>query len=180
MYFTIVFIILLNRFVDEAKHYLKYKEANVKVCCVIGFPLGATTTNLKLKEAQEAISHGADELDMVINVSALKNGELQYIENEIQTVAKYCHEHKVILKVIVETCCLTKAEIKKAVRCAGEAGADYVKTSTGFLRGGAEKNDVKLMKNEAKRYNMKVKASGGIRSLDDANIMLDAGAYLFF
>lgn len=160
----------------EAKHFLQYKESDVKICCVIGFPLGVTTPEIKLQEAKMAIRDGADELDMVINVAALKENDMKYLSEEIIPIVVESHKNNVLVKVIIETCLLNRKEIKKIVRLCGDIGVDYVKTSTGFQKEGANATDVKLMSQEAEKYNMKVKASGGIRSLDNATEMLDAGA----
>lgn len=123
-----------------------------------------------------AIKDGADELDMVINVAALKENDLKCLHDEIAPIVIESHRHNVLVKVIIETCLLNRKEIRKVVRLCGDIGVDFVKTSTGFQKEGANANDVKIMYEEAQKYNMKVKASGGIRSLDNATEMLDAGA----
>jgi deoxyribose-phosphate aldolase len=145
----------------------------VKVTSVIGFPLGASITKVKALEATEAINHGADEIDMVLNISALKNKKFDYVLNDIKAVKEACGEH--VLKVIIETCLLDDEEKIKACKLAKEAGADFVKTSTGFSTGGATVEDVKLMR-QTVGDQMVVKASGGIRSKEKAYKMIDAGA----
>lgn len=149
------------------------KDTNVLVCTVIGFPLGQNTTNVKVFETHDAILNGADEIDMVINVAALKEGLYDYVLNEIKEIKAACG--KKTLKVIIETCYLTKEEIVKACELSKEAGADFVKTSTGFGTGGAKEEDVRLMK-ETVGEKLEVKASGGVSNLEDAKKMVDAGA----
>ncbi|MBO7605762.1 MAG: deoxyribose-phosphate aldolase [Elusimicrobiaceae bacterium] len=147
------------------------KGTGVKVCTVIGFPLGANTSEIKAAEAALAIKQGADEVDMVINIGALKEGNTDYVYQDISTVRK-ASEGK-ILKVIIETSYLTDEEKKIACKISAKAGADFVKTSTGFSDAGATAEDVKLMK-EASGIN--VKASGGVRTKEDALNMINAGA----
>jgi len=150
------------------------KGSPVKVCAVVGFPLGAMDSSAKGFEAAAAIAAGASEIDMVINIGALKDGDHDFVENDIKTVRKSCGKG-IILKTIIETCLLTDEEKKAACRIALKAGADFVKTSTGFSTGGATEDDVRLMKNEV-GDKAKVKASGGVRSYDDAVKMINAGA----
>lgn len=138
------------------------KDTGVKVCTVIGFPLGANTLETKVFETKNALDNGADEIDMVINIGYMKSKKFDEVENEIAELAKICHDKDAILKVILENCLLTKDEIKKACQLADKAGADFVKTSTGFSTSGADAEDVKLMK-ESVSDRVKVKASGGIR-----------------
>ncbi len=147
----------------------------VKVGTVIGFPLGATTGTAKMAESVDAIRLGAHELDMVINVGALKSGERVLVQSEIKTLADICHRHNAILKVIIETALLTTDEKILACSLAQEAGADFVKTSTGFSSAGATVADVQLMRGVV-GAKMGVKAAGGIRTLEDAIAMIDAGA----
>lgn len=147
--------------------------SDVLVCTTIGFPLGMTTTNTKVFEAKEAIENGAQEIDMVINVGALKDKKYDYVLNEIKAVKEAIGDH--VLKVIIETCLLTKEEIVKASELVVEAKADFVKTSTGFSTGGATVEDVKLMK-ETVQDKIEVKAAGGVRSIEDLHAMVDAGA----
>lgn len=150
------------------------KGAGVKVCTVIGFPLGATTTETKVFEALQAIRSGAEEIDMVINISALKSGSFQAVEQEIQALAAAA-EGSAKLKVIIETCLLTEEEKIRACQIAKRAGADFVKTSTGFSTGGASTEDVALMRKTV-GPEMGVKASGGIRDYATACAMIKAGA----
>jgi len=149
------------------------KGSEVKVCTVIGFPLGANSTEVKAFEAAKAVEDGADEIDMVINVGELKAGNLKYVENEIREVVRA--SQNAVVKVIIETCFLDDNEKVIACRLAQNAGAGFVKTSTGFGTGGAEVADVRLMR-QTVGNSMGVKASGGIRSLDDALKMIEAGA----
>ncbi len=149
------------------------KGSPVKVTTVIGFPLGATTSTAKAIETRDAIAAGADEIDMVINVGALKSGNYQLVLDDIKAVREASQGH--ILKVIIETALLTDEEKVKACELAKQAGADFVKTSTGFSTGGATVEDVKLMKSVV-GPSMGVKASGGIRTLEDAEAMKKAGA----
>lgn len=148
-------------------------DSEVKVCTVIGFPLGASTTRTKVFETKDALKNGADEIDMVINVSALKDKNYDFVKNEIASIKKVCKKH--ILKVILETCLLTDEEIVAACKLAKEAKADFVKTSTGFSKGGATVEAVKLMR-ETVKDSMGVKASGGIKTHEDLIKMIDAGA----
>jgi len=149
------------------------KGSGVKVCTVIGFPLGANSTGVKAFETEKAVADGADEIDMVINVGELKAGNLEYVENEIREVVRA--SQNALVKVIIETCFLDDNEKVTACRLAQNAGANFVKTSTGFGTGGAEVADVRLMRQTVGNI-MGVKASGGIRSLDDALKMIEAGA----
>jgi deoxyribose-phosphate aldolase len=149
------------------------KNSDVKVCTVIGFPLGATTTEVKKFEAKNALENGADELDMVINIGALKSAEFDRVLQDITGVVKVAKGNTV--KVIIETCYLTEEEKVKACQLAKEAGAQFVKTSTGFGPGGATLEDVKLMRKTV-GTDMGVKAAGGIRTNEDALRMIQAGA----
>lgn len=160
--------------VASAKKYLK--DTDVKVVTVVGFPLGANVSEVKAFEAQRAVQDGADEIDMVINVSKLKDKDYDYIKQDIETVKAAC-EGK-ILKVILETDLLTKEEIKKACELCVEAKADFVKTSTGFVKNGvgAKVEDVTLMAETVKPYGLGVKASGGIRDKEKAIALIEAGA----
>jgi len=161
--------------VKLAKDYLREKGADVKVASVIGFPLGATPTEVKVFEAKNALDDGADELDMVINIGALKDGDYEYVKNDIAEVVKVAHKRGTKVKVIIETCYLTDEEKVKACELAKEAGADFVKTSTGFGTGGATVEDVKLMR-KVVGPDMGVKAAGGIRTYEQALAMIEAGA----
>lgn len=147
---------------------------DVKVCTVVGFPLGAASANAKAAEAADAVKNGADEIDMVINIGMLKSGMMEAVEDDIKEVRNAAKGK--ILKVIIETCLLSDDEKKAACRAAADAGADFVKTSTGFSTGGATVHDVALMKEAVSARGLKVKASGGIRNYKDAKAMIDAGA----
>ncbi len=149
------------------------KDTNVKVCTVIGFPLGQMSTKAKALETQCAVEDGADEIDMVLNVAALKDGDYDVVSEDIKAVKKACNG--ALLKVILETCLLTKEEIVKACELSVEAGADFVKTSTGFSTGGATAEDIALMRKTV-GPNVGVKASGGIRDAKTAIAMVEAGA----
>lgn len=151
----------------------KLKNSEVKICTVIGFPLGANSTETKIAEVKQAIKDGADELDMVINIGALKSKKYDFVLEDIKAVVKNSEDKCV--KVILETCLLTDDEKIKACELSKEAGADFVKTSTGFSTGGATVSDVKLMKKTVGET-MKVKASGGIHSYNEAVGMIEAGA----
>lgn len=145
----------------------------VKVCTVVGFPLGAMTTRAKAFEARQAVADGADEIDMVINIGQLKNHDDSLVQDDIAAVKLACRGH--LLKVIIECCLLSKEEKVRACRLAVSAGADYVKTSTGFSTGGATVDDVTLMRRTV-GPNIGVKASGGIHSYPQAKAMIGAGA----
>ena len=163
--------------VSFARQYLNDTNAKeVKVVTVIGFPLGQTTTELKILETIDAIKNGADEIDMVINGGKLKDGEYDYITDEIAKIKFACQGHN--LKVILETDLLTPDEIKTACELCIKGGADFVKTSTGFVKNGvgAKAEDVKLMYETVKDAGLKVKASGGIRDKETALKMIEAGA----
>ena len=149
------------------------KGSSVKVCTVIGFPLGMNLTRTKVDEAKLCIAQGATEIDMVINVGMLKAGHDDYVREEIKLLKEVAG--KLVLKVIIETCLLTDEEKVRACRLAKEAGADFVKTSTGFSTGGATAHDVKLMR-ETVGPEMGVKASGGVRTHEDLLAMVEAGA----
>ncbi len=147
--------------------------SDVKICSVVGFPLGAMSTRAKALEAKIAVMDGADEIDMVINVGALKDRDYSVVLEDIKAVKEACGEK--ILKVIIETCLLTDDEKVKACELAKEAGADFVKTSTGFSAAGAKVEDVRLMR-ETVGPDMGVKASGGIHDKEFAKELVDAGA----
>jgi deoxyribose-phosphate aldolase len=149
--------------------------STVKVCTVIGFPLGANQIATKLFEAELALSHGAQELDMVQNIGALRSRQFDLVRREIADLVALCHAGGAILKVILETCLLTEDEKITACRIAAEAHADFVKTSTGFSAGGATAEDVRLMRRTVGE-SMGVKASGGIRTLEAVRAMVAAGA----
>lgn len=148
--------------------------SSVKVCTVIGFPLGVTTTAVKAFETEQTIKEGATEVDMVINVGKLKERDLEYVKNDIKAVVEAA-KGKALTKVIIETCLLTDEEKIIACQLSKEAGADFVKTSTGFSTGGATAADIKLMRDTV-GPEMGVKASGGVRSREDALTMIENGA----
>lgn len=161
-------------YVKLAKENLK--DSDVKVVTVVGFPLGANRSDVKAFETAKAVEDGADEIDMVINVSAIKNKDYDFVLDDIKTVKVACQDKP--LKVILETDLLEKAEIKKACELCVEARADFVKTSTGFVKNGvgAKVEDVKLMYETVSPFGLKVKASGGIRDKEAALKMIEAGA----
>lgn len=179
----------IDRIIEEAKTYhfksvcvnpthVEYaaqqlEGSDVLVCTVIGFPLGASTTETKAFETRDAIAKGADEIDMVINIGALKDGRDDDVQRDIEAVVEAAQGYTV--KVIIETVLLTDEEKVKASELSKAAGAHFVKTSTGFAGGGATPEDVKLMKDTVGDA-LEVKASGGVRNLDDFKAMLDAGA----
>lgn len=148
--------------------------SEVKTCCVIGFPLGACTSEAKAAETTDSIEKGANEVDMVINVGRAKAGEWDCVKSDIEAVVKAA-AGKALVKVIIETCLLTDEEKIKACQAAKEAGADFVKTSTGFSTGGAKVEDIRLMR-ETVGPDMGVKASGGVRDFEKAQAMIEAGA----
>ncbi|WP_145467598.1 deoxyribose-phosphate aldolase [Staphylococcus pettenkoferi] len=151
----------------------KLGDSDVLICTVIGFPLGATSTETKVFETEDAIKNGAQEIDMVLNIGALKEQDYERVEADISAVVQAAN-HKTV-KVIIETCLLTDEEKVKACELSQSAGADFVKTSTGFAGGGATTHDVQLMK-ETVGQAMEVKSSGGVRTADDFLQMLEAGA----
>ena len=151
------------------------RGSEVKVCTVAGFPLGATSTSAKVAETLAAIRDGAREIDMVINIGALRDGDRSAVKSDIQAVVAASHAHSAIVKVIIETALLDEAGKVLACRLAQDAGAEFVKTSTGFSNSGATVDDVALMRRTVGR-SMGVKASGGIRTFDDLKAMVAAGA----
>lgn len=148
------------------------RKTDVLVCTVIGFPLGANSKETKVYETTDALKKGANEIDMVINIAHVKDGHFDLIEAEVRAIKDVCQNH--VLKVILETCYLEADELDQAAQAAINAGADFIKTSTGFGTGGATTSDVKKMKAIAKDKG--VKASGGVRSLEDLQRMVEAGA----
>ena len=160
--------------VKMAKEYLK--ETNVKIVTVVGFPLGSCLSEVKAFESTKAIEDGADEVDMVINIQAMKDKNYDYIQKDIETVKKACGN--IPLKVIIETDLLTKEEIIKACELIIKAGADFAKTSTGFVKNGvgAKVEDIALMFETLKGSNVKIKASGGIKDREKAIALIEAGA----
>ncbi|MBT9164185.1 MAG: Deoxyribose-phosphate aldolase 1 [candidate division WS2 bacterium] len=150
------------------------KGSQVKVCSVVGFPLGANLLETKVSETEALIKAGCDEIDMVINIGFLKDKNISYLKNEIKNVRNVSPGH--ILKVIIETCYLNREEMREIVNILREEGVDFVKTSTGFGPGGATIDDIKFLLSIASPH-LKVKASGGVRSLDDALIYIKAGVH---
>jgi deoxyribose-phosphate aldolase len=159
--------------VKTAAEFLR--GSGVPVCTVIGFPLGATLSDVKAYEARRSIFNGAREVDMVINVGALKSGDDCSVEDDIRAVVQAAHENGVLCKVIIETALLTDEEKVRACLAAKNAGADFVKTSTGFSKGGATVDDIALMRRTVGSA-LGVKASGGVKGIDDARAMFEAGA----
>lgn len=159
--------------VKKASEFLR--GSNVPVCTVIGFPLGATIADVKAYETRRAIFDGAREVDMVINVGALKSGDDCTVEDDIRAVVEAAHENNILCKVIIETALLTDEEKVRACLASKNAGADFVKTSTGFAKGGATVADIALMRRVVGR-DLGVKASGGVKGIEDAKAMVEAGA----
>ena len=149
------------------------EDSNVNVCTVIGFPLGQNTTSTKAYEAIEAINNGADEIDMVINIAALKNEDYDYVKEEIEEIRDSIDGK--VLKVIIETCYLTQKEITKMTEICNKTFVNFIKTSTGFGSRGASLDDLKII-NESKNEILEIKASGGIKTLEDAEKFIEAGA----
>ncbi|MDE6477376.1 MAG: deoxyribose-phosphate aldolase [Mycoplasmoidaceae bacterium] len=147
--------------------------SNVKVCTVIGFPLGSMTTEAKVFETKDAIAKGADEIDMVLNISQLKAKNFDYVVDEINKIKAECPNN--VLKVIIETCLLSEEDKINACKCVSQSNADFIKTSTGFSTGGATVADVKLLRQHTSS-NKKVKAAGGVRTHQDLVDMVNAGA----
>jgi len=152
------------------------RGSSVKVCAVVGFPLGAAPPEIKALEARRAIREGAKEIDMVINVGLVKSGDWDAVTRDIRTVGESCKDGGALLKVILETCLLTKDEIARACEASMKARADYVKTSTGFNKGGATAEDIALMARTVAPKRLGVKASGGVRTYADAMLMIRNGA----
>ena len=165
-------VCILPDYVKFAKQQLE--GSSVKVCTVIGFPLGENTTATKVFETKNAIKCGAEEIDMVINPSWAKANQWKKVEKEICAIKKACGD--VLLKVIIESCLLSDKQIEKACVASVNAKAEFVKTSTGFSTGGATVNAVSIMAKTVHPHGLKVKASGGIRSYEDAVAMIEAGA----
>ena len=160
-------------YVRQAAEHLR--GSGVRVCAVVGFPLGFSTGSVKLAEARKAVEDGADEIDMVMNLGAFKSGDYSLVSREIENVAMYCRDARKVLKVIIECCFLTDDEKVNAGRLTERSGADYVKTSTGFGTGGATVEDVSLLKRSLVGT-AKIKAAGGIGTLEKALAMISAGA----
>jgi len=161
-------------FVKQAAEYIKgHPDGKVAVCTVIGFPNGYSTTAVKVFETKEAIREGADEIDMVVNLGWVREGRFDLVEEEIRTLKEACGDH--ILKVIIETCLLTDEEKAALCGCVTRAGADYIKTSTGFSKAGATFDDIRLFARHIGE-GVKMKAAGGISSIEDAEEFLRLGA----
>lgn len=160
-------------YVSLARTHLR--GSDIRVSAVAGFPLGAMASAAKLAETRDSIDNGASEIDVVINIGALKDQRYNYILSELSALAELCHSRNARLKVITETCLLTENEITEACRLVMKSGADFIKTSTGFSIGGAEIRDVRLMKKIIGNKIM-IKASGGISTLETAEAMIEAGA----
>ena len=160
-------------YVRAAYDYIRDKETKLKICTVIGFPNGYSTTKVKVFETEDAVLNGTDEIDMVVNIGWVKEKKFDNIIEEIKAVKEACHGR--ILKVIVETCLLTQEEKLQMCKAVTKSGADYIKTSTGFSTAGAQPQDVALFKANVGK-NVKIKAAGGISSLEDADLMLKLGA----
>ncbi len=148
-------------------------DSDVLVCTVIGFPLGANTSSVKAFETKDAIKNGADEIDMVVNIGAIKDQNYELVKKDIESVVDSSSDK--LVKVIIETCLLTDQEKRKLCQIVIEAGADFIKTSTGFSTGGATKEDISLFKEEVEDK-IGIKASGGVRNIEDADIMIECGA----
>lgn len=164
--------VCVNPYYVSLTHEL-LKGTNINVCTVIGFPLGQNTTSTKAYEAIEAINNGADEIDMVINIAALKNGDYDYVKEEIEEIRDSIDGK--VLKVIIETCYLTDNEISKMTEICNDTFANYIKTSTGFGLRGASIDDLKII-NKSKNEILEIKASGGIKNYEDANKFIEEGA----
>ena len=158
-------------YVEQAK---KYVNGKIKICTVIGFPNGYNTTEVKVYETLQAIENGADEIDMVINIGLLKDKKYDCIEEEIKSIKSVCGDK--ILKVIIETCLLDDDEKVEMCKIVKNAGADYIKTSTGFSNSGATFEDVKLFKDNLVKSSVKIKAAGGIKDFEDAKKFIELGA----
>ncbi|MCH3921718.1 deoxyribose-phosphate aldolase [Limosilactobacillus sp.] len=159
-----------------AKTHQALEGTDVVTATVIGFPLGATTTAAKVFETEQAIKDGVDEVDMVMNIGEMKGGHFDKVEDDIKAIVKVGHDNGKIVKVIIETALLTDDEITKASKIVADAGADFVKTSTGFSTRGAAVHDVELMSAAVAGTNTQVKASGGIHTPEEAEAMVKAGA----
>lgn len=151
------------------------KGSGVHVCSVVGFPFGTHTTSTKVFETREAIENGADEIDMVINVGKLLEGDEAFVENEVRALAQVCHEKGRILKVIIETCYLKEEHIAAMCRIVRETGADFIKTSTGYGSRGASVEDIELFKKYLGDAPVRIKASGGVRTAQEAKTYIDLG-----
>lgn len=183
----------IDKLIDEAKQFgfgaicinsswIKYakeklKGTDIKIVTVVGFPLGACITQTKVQEAKLSIEHGADEVDMVINIGRFKDGQYDFILNEIKKIKETIGNK--VLKVIIETALLKDWEIEKATEIVLSSGADFIKTSTGFSYRGADKKDIEIFKKVIGDKNLKIKAAGGIKSMDDIKMYVDMGVERF-
>lgn len=173
MKFKVASICIPPSYVKKAKEYIKSKESNLKVCTVIGFPNGYNTSEVKCFETKNVIENGADEIDMVINLGWVKENKYDLILQEIMKIKQICNDK--VLKVIIETCFLTDEEKIKLCEVVSNSGADYIKTSTGFGSKGATAEDIIIL-NENISKNLKIKAAGGISSIEDAEKYIELGA----
>lgn len=169
--YSVASVCIAPCYVEKAKKYVGDK---LKICTVIGFPNGYSTTAVKVYETLKAIEDGSDEIDMVINIGYLKDKRYSDIENEIKSIKNVCGDK--VLKVIIETCLLTDDEKIKMCEIVDKSGADYIKTSTGFSTSGATFEDVKIFKENLKGSNLKIKAAGGVKSFEDAEEFIRLGA----
>ena len=167
--------VMVNPYWVEKVHKA-LEGTDVVTACVIGFPLGANTTKIKVAESEDAIDHGVDEIDMVMNIGEMKSGHEDKVAADIQAVVDAGHKAGKVIKVILETCLLTDEEITKASKITAQAGADFVKTSTGFSKEGATVHAVEVMAASVKGTDTAVTASGGIHSKEEAEAMVNAGA----
>jgi len=159
-------------YVELAKNNLY--DTNINICAVIGFPLGANATSIKIFEATNAVHDGANELDMVINIGAVKSGDWFFVKKDIRSVIRSV-AGRALVKVIIETCLLTQEEKIKVCKCAVDSGADFIKTSTGYSIAGAVSEDIKLIRKIVKNK-CKIKAAGGIKHIEEAIVMINSGA----
>jgi deoxyribose-phosphate aldolase len=166
-------ICILPGWISFVKYYLQNLNKNIKICSVIGFPLGNTFTQIKIKEAEEAIDYGVDELDIVINISQLKSNKIKCVEDEVNLLSSLCKDKQVGSKIIIESSVLDHEEKMKIIRIVDESGVDYIKTCTGF-NGDCTIEDLLLIKNNVKK--VKIKASGGIKDLSRFNDCIKVGA----
>lgn len=168
-------VCLATHALKRTKSLLEDLKSQTLLCTVVGFPHGNSTSSIKIFETEEAIRLGADEVDMVINLMDLKDQKYDLLLGEIEQLSKICHSADAILKVIVETAYLNREQIIKLTQVCEDAGADFIKTSTGFASRGASLEDIKIMKSSIKK-GLRIKASGGIANLEDAKLMIEAGA----
>ncbi|MBR2056017.1 MAG: deoxyribose-phosphate aldolase [Mycoplasmataceae bacterium] len=168
-------ICINSSWIKYAKEKLKNKD--IKIVSVVGFPLGACISQIKVQEAKLSIDHGADEIDMVINIGRFKDGQYDYVLNEIKKVKEACGDK--VLKVIIETALLKDWEIEKATSIVLASGADFIKTSTGFSYRGADKKDIEIFNKVIGSNKLKIKAAGGIKTMDDIKMYVEMGVERF-